>query len=214
MVNALSLTVRILVFASAFSTITIFAMLIVWPYGLEYYRRPFGPEPISLDPGDFYSADCREVSLDELVKVVSEAGRTIYMPSKLPRGLKLTAIYLKDGPFIAIFVYSSEDNKDYRTAELCIEISPSGLPPLLLEELKSISPGYEYVLKINNWLVRVEKDAYIGSEELRRKYGKDRAPLAEAWIEGFNYLIGSPILTAEELLQLIQNMESITQPPP
>ncbi|MEM3546718.1 MAG: hypothetical protein QXU47_07675 [Candidatus Bathyarchaeia archaeon] len=83
-----------------------------------------------------------------------------------------------------------------------------------MEELKSISPGYEYVLKINNWLVRVEKDAYIGSEELRRKYGKDRAPLAEAWIEGFNYLIGSPILTAEELLQLIQNMESITQPPP
>lgn len=209
MVDALSLTVRVLVFASAFSTITIFAMLVVWPCGLEYYVAPFRTEPV-----DFYSAGCREVSLDELVKVVSEAGRTIYLPSKPPRGLKLTTIYFKDGPFIAILVYSAEGNKDYKTAELAIEISPSGLPPSSLEQLKSISPDYDYVLEINRWLVRIKKDAYIGSEELRRKYGKDRAPLAEAWIEGFNYLIGSPILTAEELLQLIQTMELMAHPPP
>ncbi|MEM2849340.1 MAG: hypothetical protein QXI36_03585 [Candidatus Bathyarchaeia archaeon] len=208
MVRVLPLIVRILIFASAFSTTVIFAMLVFWPCGLEYYVAPF-----SINPGDFYGAGCREVSLDEFVKVVSEAGRTIYLPSKLPRGLKLTTIYFKDGPFIAIFVYGAEGNKDYKTAELCIEISPSGLPPSSLAQLKSISPDYDYVLEINKWLVRVKKDAYIGSEELRRKYGRDRAPLAEAWIEGFNYLIGSPILTAEELLQLIQSMKPIAQSP-
>ncbi|MEM2960171.1 MAG: hypothetical protein QXU67_01040, partial [Candidatus Bathyarchaeia archaeon] len=144
MVDVLPLTVRILVFASAFSAIAIFAMLVFWPCGLEYYVAPFRTEPV-----DFYDAGCREITLDELVKVVSEAGRTIYLPSKLPRGLKLTTIYFKDGPFIAILVYSAEGNKDYKTAELTIEVSPSGLPPSSLDALKSMSDGYDSVLEIN-----------------------------------------------------------------
>lgn len=87
---------------------------------LEYYVAPLGFKSV-----DFYRAGGVKVSLDDNTKVVEEAGRTIYPPSKLPHGLKLTAIYFKDGPFIAIFFYSTEGNKDYKTAELTIEVAPS-----------------------------------------------------------------------------------------
>jgi len=209
-VDLLSSTVRVLVFAAAFSTITIFALLLFYPCGLEYYVEPFHSEPV-----DFYAAGGRKVSLNELIKFVGEAGETIYLPSKLSRGLKLTAVYFKDGPFIAIVVYSAEGDKDYKTAELTIEITPSGLPPSSLEELKSIS-GDDYVLEINGWLVRIKKDAYVFEREFIKKYRTNRAPSAEAWIKGsnytFNYWMRSPILTVEELIQLIRDMKPATQP--
>jgi hypothetical protein len=208
--HLLPLTVRVLVFAAAFSTITVFALLLFYPCGLEYYVAPFHSEPV-----DFYAAGGRGVSLDELIKFVGEAGETIYLPSKLPRGLKLTAVYFKDGPFIAIVVYSAEGNKDYKTAELTIEISPSSLPPSSLEELKSIST-HDYVLEVNGWPVGIKKDAHVFEEEFIKKYKTNRALWAEVWIKGssytFNYSILSPTLTVEELIQLIHDMKPATQP--
>ncbi|MBS7611127.1 hypothetical protein KEJ27_02780 [Candidatus Bathyarchaeota archaeon] len=86
-----------------------------------------------------------------------------------------------------------------------------GLPPSSLEELKSISNDYDYVLGINNWLVRIKKGAYVFEREFIKKYGKNRMPLAEAWIEDFNYSISSPILTADELIELIRSMRPMTR---
>ncbi len=84
-------------------------------------------------------------------------------------------MYFKDGPFIAIFVYSAENNKDYKTAELAIEVTPSSRPPSSLEQLKSLSDD-DYVLEVNGWLVKVIRDAYISEREFIEKYGKNRVP--------------------------------------
>ncbi|MEM2848656.1 MAG: hypothetical protein QXI36_00070 [Candidatus Bathyarchaeia archaeon] len=80
--KVLPLIVRTLVFTVAFLTVLVYILLIVWPYGLEYYVAQLGSEPV-----DFYKAGGVEVSLDDITKVVEEAGRTIYLPSKFPHGL-------------------------------------------------------------------------------------------------------------------------------
>ncbi|RLI28670.1 hypothetical protein DRO58_01635 [Candidatus Bathyarchaeota archaeon] len=189
---------RILIFTAASSTVAMFVIATVYPFYVE---------PISFEPLDFYRAGSREVSLEELVATVEARNMTLYLPSKLPRGLELTAIYLKDAPFIAILVYSAGGDRDYKTAELTIEIAPSSYPPSSLDQLKSWIGEDEEALEVNGWLARVTRNAYIHDRAFTWKYGTDRVALVEAWVDGFNYLIRSPTLTVDELIQLIRGMK-------
>jgi len=190
--------------AALVTVIILFASSIVW----FYYQLP--PHSLPSEPADFYAIS-KEVSLSELIDIVERQNRTVYLPSELPEGFELTAIYVREDEFLAIIVYSVEDNKDYKTAELTIEISPSLQTPTL-DELKSWAEDSEHekALEINGWPVWVNEKAYIGVEERREKYGKEYAPLVIVWIKGHRYMIGSPVLTVEELIQLVRSMKSLS----
>ena len=69
----------------------------------------------------------REVSLEMMLETAKNYNLSIYLPREVPKNLELTSIYLKESLFIAIVVYSAESNKDYKTAELTIEIAPVDL---------------------------------------------------------------------------------------
>ena len=62
-------------------------------------------------------------------------------------------------------VYSAEANKDYKTAELTIQISPATSIPTCNELLSNINnPEFEKVFEINGWPVLVNERASSGSE--------------------------------------------------
>jgi hypothetical protein len=125
----------------------------------------------------------------------------------LPNNLELTAIYFKED-FIAIVVYSAEGNKDYKTAELGIEIC--GSEAKTLDQIESMirNPLFETAREINGWPVLINKMTYSNIQEFRQKYG-DFTLSGRVWIDGYRYIIVAPTLTTDELVQLIGNMELI-----
>ena len=165
------------------------------------------------EPADFYGTS-REVSLNEMIDIATKSGISIYLPSELPNNLELTAIYLRDNSFLAIVVYSAEGNKDYKTAELGIQISPS-LPEFTptYEELVSEVETSEYktALEINNWPVLVNERAdWGGNRESREKYG-DFTLLVRVWIGWMEYNIGAPTLNVDAAVELVWSMDLLTR---
>jgi len=161
-------------------------------------------------PSDFYGTS-KEVSLNEMVEVASKFNISLYLPSELPNNLELTAIYLKDGPFIAMVVYSAEDNKDYKTAEFVIQIVPSESSPTY-NSLKSEADKSEYktALEINGWPVLVDEKADSGGEaEFREKYG-DYILLSKVWINGMRYNLIAPTLNTNDAIQVVERMNLLT----
>ncbi len=164
------------------------------------------------EPVDFYG-NSKEVSLKYMVEVADNYDYPIYLPSELPNNFKLTAIYLKESPFIAIVVYSAEGNKDYKTAEFVIQISPSPseFSPTF-NELKAQAETSEYMraLEINSWSVRVNEKASSGADEaFRRKYG-DYILLVEVWIDEMVYSLTAPTLKTENVEQVVRRMSLST----
>ena len=198
---------RVIPFGAALATVIALLAFTAW---LNYTTSNIGE-----GPADFYGTS-REVSLSELVQVTDKMDvNPLYLPPALPHGLHLTAIYLKDGPFIAIMVYSAEGNKDYKTAELAIEITPSLSPPTY-EQLRTWAEKPELkdvgaqALEINGWPVMVyERAGTGGDEEHVAKYGNYQL-LVITWIEGNNYTISTPTLTPDEAIQLVRSMRPIS----
>ncbi|MFX0199407.1 MAG: hypothetical protein ACFFCW_25070 [Candidatus Hodarchaeota archaeon] len=197
---------RMIPFGAALATVIVLLALLAVTTWLDYNSSNIGE-----GPADFYGTS-REVSLSELVQVADKMDvMPLYLPSALPSGFKLTAIYLKDGPFIAIVVYSAEGNKDYKTAELTIEFTPTSTPPTY-EQLRAWAEESEdeMALEINGWPVRVlEKAATGGDKEHWEKYGAYQL-LVFAWIEGINYTISPMTLTSDEAIQLVRSMRPIS----
>lgn len=167
-------------------------------------------EPELGQPEDFY-ATSRKVSLNELVDVADQSNLLIYLPFEIPKNYELTVIYLKETPFIAIVVYSADGNKDYKTAELTIQISPSESTPTY-DELVSNAANSEYVvaLEINGWSALVNEKANVGSNiETRKKFG-DFVLLVTVWINGIRYMICCPTLTTSSSILLVENMCLLT----
>lgn len=163
------------------------------------------------NPGDFYETS-REVTLNELKNIAEKYYTSVYIPYDLPNKLELTTIYLKDNPFLGILTYSSEGNKDFKTAELTIQISPSGDQPSLIE-LESIAKNSSdiTVLEVNDWSVLVNEKAYAGGdEETREKFG-DYILLIFVWIDGMRYMVRCPTLTKNSVLQMVESMDVLTQ---
>ncbi len=162
------------------------------------------------EPLDFYGTS-REVSLTEMVEVASKFNMSVYLPSELPNNLKHTTIYLKDSPFVAIIVFSAESNKDYKTAELTIQISPSSSPPTYNQLISQAENNeYETVLEIKGNPVLINEKAYSGGEEkFKEKYG-DYILLVLAWIDGMRYTICCPTLMTDEAIQLVEDMYLLT----
>ena len=183
----------------------LFALFIVI---LLLFNRP--ESEIIPEPQDFY-ATSREVSLDEFTEFISKSNKSIYLPSKLPNNFQLTAIYLKEGPFIGIIVYSAEGNKDYKTAELAIEIAPSAFPPKYDQLISEAEQSeYKMAMEINDWPVLIdEMHSIMNNEEFRKKYG-DYTLLVQIWIEDISYDICCPTINTEEAIELVGNMRLLT----
>lgn len=172
-------------------------------------------DSVTSGPMDFYHFS-RDVSLSELVQVADKWDvMPLYLPSALPPGFQLTAIYLMEGPFVVIVIYSAEGNKDFKTAELGIEIVPAGMVPTY-EQLQTWAERPEakasmpQALVINSWPVMIHERASTGGHEERRaKYG-DYSLVVTTWIEGNEYLIGAPTLTPDRVIQLVRSMRPIS----
>jgi len=190
---------------SFLTAIVILVMVIVLAVSLSE-RCNICTESESGQPADFYGTS-REVSLNEMLDVADQSNQVIYMPSELPNNLKLTTIYLKDSPFIAIAVYSAEGNKDYKTAELTIQITPSTSSPTYNEIVSQIENSeYEIALEINGWPVLVNEKAYVGSDkETREKYG-DYFLLLTTWIDGMRYMLSCRTLITIEAVEMVGSM--------
>ena len=151
-----------------------------------------------------------EVSLQELIEYMAEHGATLYLPTQLPDGLEITAVYLKRGPFVAVIVWDSHGNKDPATAELVMQVSP-GEPPSL-ERLKELYyRKNEYVLEINGWPVAIKMDVPVMNLRSREKRG-ETAPVIYVWIDGIRYSIGGDpkLLTLGQIEELVQSMRPAT----
>ena len=160
---------------------------------------------------DFYGTS-REVSLNETINVAKQYSLSIYLPSELPNDFERTAIYLKDSPFIAIVVYSAEGNKDYKTAELVIQISPGGYPPTY-SELESIAATmlFARAIEINSWPVLVNEKASTGGEvETKKKWG-DYFLLVTVYMEGISFSMTCPTLTTNEAILIVENLYLLTE---
>ena len=116
-------------------------------------------------------------------------------------------------PFLAIVVYSAEGNKDYKTAELGIQIKPvppDSTPTYLQLESQVENSEFEYALEINGWPVKVNEKADSGGDsEFRDKYGENTL-LVRVWIEGNEYTICAPTLKTDDAVQLVACMSLIT----
>ncbi|TFG23954.1 MAG: hypothetical protein EU533_02630 [Promethearchaeota archaeon] len=159
-------------------------------------------------PPDFY-ATSQEVDLNEFSDFLEENEYTVYLPKSWPNDYKLTAIYLKKDPFIAIVVYSAELNKDYKTAELTYQISIVTSTPTHEELSQDIQdPSIETVYEINGWPMLLNEEASSGGESsFVDKYGEFTV-LTMLWIESCQYMINSPNLTPEEVITLVENMST------
>ena len=164
-------------------------------------------KPYHGEPADFYGTS-RDVSLSEMVDVAKQFNLSIFMPSELPNNLELAIVYLKDSPFIAIAVYSSEGNKDYKTSELTIQITPSTSPPTYDELIFQVKNSEsETALKINNWSVLVNEKADAGGDiETREKYG-DYILLTTVWINEMRYMISCRTLITTKAIEMIRSMQ-------
>ncbi len=158
-------------------------------------------------PADFYGTS-KEVDINEFTTYLNKNDITVYLPSDLLDKFEMTAIYLKEKPFIAIVVYSADSNKDYKTAELTIQISPATSIPTYNELSSNIkNPEFEKAFEINSWPVLVNERASSGGDSsFIAKYGEFTV-LTMIWIEENQYFINSPTLITAEVKILVENMK-------
>ena len=191
MITALIMTLGVLIIASWFINST-------------------SPGMVS-EPANFYGTS-KEVSLDEMKEVADKSNFSLFLPFNLPKNLVLTAIYLKESPFIAIVVYSANNNKDYITAEFTIEIAPVNpkwIPTF--DELQSEaeqSPD-KTALKINTWSVMIYENADIGGNSEKRELYGDFTLLVNLWIDDIGYLYCAPTLTVNDAISIVGSMTSL-----
>lgn len=198
---------RTLPFIAALVTVALMVALQSLNTRPTYVHQDVLEEPFHSTPPDFLRSGAREVSLQELIDIMAGDGATPDLPFQLPNDLELTAIYLKDSPFIGVVVYDSQGNKDPATAEIVIQITASE-PPSQRELEEHYSGEFKHFLKINGWYVAINERARVTRPEKRAKYG-DWTLVANVWIDGINYAIGAPTLTVEQLNALIQSMRPV-----
>lgn len=148
-----------------------------------------------------------EVSLEKLINNAKKNNVSIYLPTELPNNYELSAIYLREDNFIAILVYSAEGIKDFKTAELVIEIKPTSDTPTTEELASQGLNEHEQVLEINGWPVYINSKAFgDSSERTREKYGLYTI-LADIWIVNSMHSINAPALGTDDVIKIINKMD-------
>jgi len=154
-----------------------------------------------------FMLQAREVSLEELRDIMKSHGYDILIPHHIPDGIKLSAVYYKCCPLVVIIAYSDKGVKDYRFANITIEIAPFDQKFAPSEEyLRRLNnPPKEYVVRFRDFVAVISPEAEYGDPELRKLSGP--GPLAVVWHNGLEYIIGMKRpLTVEDLHSLLNSL--------
>lgn len=151
-----------------------------------------------------------EVDLDVVVKQWGKRGLALYLPTYLPKGLKLTAIYGKvlngEVGTIIVVVYSNTGTKKIYSAELTIQVIPlPGIPYHVTNSSK------EKMMKINGLDVYLDtKSPYWDPYgEYSKKYG-DYCIIADIQIGTLNYqYCFAPIFSEDEIVSILESMKPV-----
>jgi hypothetical protein len=108
---------------------------------------------------------------------------------------------------VVIIAYSDRDVKDYRYANIAIEIMP--FDPIFAPSEKYLqrinNPPKQYVVKIQDFVTVIKPETEPGDPELRRLFGT--YPMAVVWNNGLQYVIGAKRpLTVEDFLLLLNSL--------
>ena len=135
----------------------------------------------------FEAVGGRTVSYEEFAKFVASRNLTIYLPSWLPKGYSMAAIWARDTShsleFPLIIVYSKGNVTDYRAREdnLVVEVVNASPAPLRQYIEDGAAPIYDAHGRLIDVLFR---DAYCPTCINRRTL-----PLAIVRIDGLDYLV-------------------------
>ncbi|MEM2598176.1 MAG: hypothetical protein QW796_03855 [Thermoproteota archaeon] len=165
----------------------------------DFYAHSHSPAPF---PGEI-------VPLDTVVSQLAKEGFTLYLPTKMVKGMELTAVWAKirDGRvgFPIIVLYSNTGDKDIETAEIGIEIAP--MPEIPFHVTNSSRDRFD---KIGEWTVFICKEAPMGYREYYQKYGTEYAYLVDIKIGPLNYLFSfAPVLTEKEIMEICESMRPV-----
>jgi hypothetical protein len=154
-----------------------------------------------------FMSQAREVSLEELKDIMKSHGFDLLVPHYIPDGIKLSAVYYKCCPLVVIIVYSDRGVKDYRFANIAIEIIP--FDPVFApseEYLQRLNnPPKQYVVRIRDFVAVITPEAEYGDPELRKLFGP--SPMAVVWHNGLQYIIGvNRPLTVEDLHLILNSL--------
>jgi hypothetical protein len=154
-----------------------------------------------------FMSQAREVSLEELKDIMKSYGFDLLVPHYIPDGIKLSAVYYKCCPLVVIIAYSDRGVKDYRFANIAIEIIP--FDPVFApseEYLQRLNnPPKQYVVRIRDFVAVITPEAEYGDPELRKLFGP--SPMAVVWHNGLQYIIGvNRPLTVEDLHLILNSL--------
>ncbi len=154
----------------------------------------------------FSATGGRIVSYDEFVGFIRSEGLTIYLPSWLPRGYSLTAVWGRDTDhglgFPLIIVYSEGDVRDYRAREdnLVVEITKPSPAPLRQYLGEGAMPIHGPDGELIGVLLR---NAYCPT-----CVSQKTLPLAIVRMGGLEYLIS--FRDADTLVKIVSSMEQLS----
>jgi len=181
------------------------------------FKQPSGSVPVILPsapqgngsqrgPGPFPG---EIVPLDLVLTQLKKNGLTLYLPTKMADGLRLTAVWAKivDGEisFPLIVVYSNTGDTAIATAELAIEIAGnSGISWYVRDN------STDRFDKVGEWKAFISSRVPIGHEEYYFKYQTEFAYCVDLQIGTLDYLFRfSPVLTAEEAMDISASMKPV-----
>jgi len=167
---------------------------------LEQYRSP-RPAPFE-KVGEI-------VPLDIVVDQLAKRGLELHLPTRLPKGLQLIAVWTKvqDGEigFPIIVLYSNVGDTAIATAELTIEIAP--MPGIPFQVTNSTRHRLD---KVGEWEAFISNKASVSHEEYYLKYRTQFAYLVDLQIGTLNYLYRfSPVMTGEEAMEVVASMKPV-----
>jgi hypothetical protein len=171
---------------------------------VSYMKEGFASVPPLYEA---FMSQAREVSLEELKDIMKSHGFDLLVPHYIPDGIKLSAVYYKCCPLVVIIAYSDRGVKDYRFANVAIEIAP--FHPIFApseEYLQRLNnPPKQYVVRIRDFVAVITPEAEYGDPELRKLFGP--SPMAVVWHNGLQYIIGvNRPLTVEDLHLILNSL--------
>jgi hypothetical protein len=126
------------------------------PAGEQYEREDEMASFPSYPPFfETFMLQAREVSQEELRDIMKSHGYNVLIPHYIPHGIKFSAIYYKCCPLVVVIAYSDRGVKDYRFANITIEIAPFH---------PKFAPSKEYMQRLNSpQVVRGHNQRLCGS---------------------------------------------------
>ncbi|OYT44104.1 MAG: hypothetical protein B6U85_10505 [Desulfurococcales archaeon ex4484_42] len=163
-------------------------------------------EEVAKEPPSFEVIGGVVISHEKFMKFVKSKGISIYLPTKLPEGFSLTAIWVRNTShgfeFPLIIVYSKSGITDYRAREDTLGIEVTRASPAPLEQY--VKDGGIPVYNAQGRLIGVIfPDAYCPTCITQKTL-----PLAIVRIDGLDYLIS--FKDPEMLKTIILSMKPVT----